>query len=281
MMTLDCQHCGAKLALEGPSLPPEVRCKRCGRRTSTANAEKARPATRKADSDPPTAEPRPTRMPPPSYPPPDVRVPPEEIFSRPRPRPGFYDSDGPLPDGKGKAIALIGGVLGVLVAFAAGAWWLLATAQPQTPFVGPTHLADATMPSDTQPVAGPVAGTTNPASAAGPERGARSTAPAAPATPPSPPSQRSPAPNAPSSTAAPGTGIRASGELLNEKLYIGSQLALTTFEESPEAYLDEQELIAALSKVVDASRLISPKTVVEVPPFVESLDTALDSAASA
>jgi len=278
MMTLDCQHCGAKLALDGPSLPAEVRCKRCGRRTSTANAERARPASRKPEADPPTAEPRPIRMPPPSYPPPDVRVPPEEVFPRPKPRPGFYDSDSPLPDGKGKAIALIGGVLGVLVAFAAGAWWLLATAQPQTPFVGPTHLADATMPSDTRSAAGPVSGTTNPASARGQEQGARSTAPAGPATPPAPPAQPSPAPNAPSSTAAPGTGIRASGELLNEKLYIGSQLALTTYEESPRAYLDEQELFAELSKVVDASKLISPKTAVEVPPFVESLETALDSA---
>ena len=281
MMTLDCQHCGAKLALEGPSLPAEVRCKRCGRRTSTANAERARPASRKPEADPPTAEPRPTRMPPPSYPPPDVRVPPEEVFPRPKPRPGFYDSDSPLPDGKGKAIALIGGVLGVLVAFAAGAWWLLATSQPQTPFVGPatgasTIVAGVPAATDGQAPVSTAAQSSSPATRQNASRGASPGAKAAGETTPRPAAPTNVAPDSGRESVAGASGIEIRGDYLNAKVYAGSELALGTYDASGGALLDDKEINEAL----DSIRQLKPLEKGQFATWIETMNRSLDAASS-
>lgn len=145
MMTLDCQHCGAKLAIEADLIPTEVRCRRCGRRTPTTNAKPATQARAAHQPPLPTAGSTLSRPPVAGFNPGDPtsherRVFPEEIAGSVRPRPGFYAEESVIPSNRGKVALLVGGVAGVLLSVAGAAWWQLAGAtrgvQRTTAYVG-------------------------------------------------------------------------------------------------------------------------------------------------
>ncbi len=274
MMTLECQHCGAKLALEGPKVPAEVRCKRCGRRSSTAGAVNAQAPKPRTDAEPPTAGVSSPQIPPPptSYPPSDVRVPPEEVYPRPQPRPGFYGGDSTLPSGSGKAVALIGVVAGVLLAFGVAVWFVAAPKEQQTPYVGPPAMspgnsAEHSRNAEASNSPGPGRSTSETSTSA--TRGSTATQ-----SPKEPTRLPPPTPSHASTTLS----IQASGDGLNDKIYVSSELALGEYERNGLARLSDDKLDRAFRDIFDAAELAEPKALEEFREWFTIAQTAVDQA---
>jgi hypothetical protein len=255
MKSLDCQHCGAKLALDTTPLPAEVRCRRCGRRTSTAGAKPLRPAR------PGTGDPVPTvphAAPPPATSPRgfgfgnERRVEPEDIAGAVRPRPDFFKEESVIPRHRGQVALLSGGVVGVLAILAGTVWWLQ-TSQ-DGPAIGPTAYVGEPpivafppprgVTDEPRPPAAPPAAASAGA-AAPPGRGAANNPPS-----PSPKPATPPAPTNPASLA---DAIEADASLCNENVFLSSELALRGFEHkfqrlAPEQYESDLRAIVADSQ---------------------------------
>jgi hypothetical protein len=270
MMTLECQHCGAKLALEGPKVPAEVRCKRCGRRSSTAGAVKAQAPKPRTEAEPPTAGISSPPIPPPptSYPPSDVRVPPEEVYPRPKPRAGFYGGDSPLPSGSGKVVALVGVVAGILLAFGVAAWLVATPKEQQTPYVGPATIAQGHSAARPDQVPAPIQPTAEPPTRAESPNSRGAASPTE--------SQRNPAnvlaPSAPPIGNSP--QIIASGDGLNKHIYLSSELALSGYDNSGKAVLSDDQVRAAFEAISAAATISEPKTLEQLQEWFETTSRA-------
>jgi hypothetical protein len=243
MKTLDCQHCGAKLAIDTEPLPAEVRCKRCGRRTATANAKPARGPAPPAEASAPTV---PYAAPTPEVAPhgafgtrgPERRVQPEDIPGVLRPRPDFYREESIIPGNRGATGVVAGGVVGVLLSLGLAIGWMVdwGRAPQQTgTYVGERErvVVDAAGSS----TAGSGGAPLTPEPPAAPPR---VPAEAPPTTPrPDPPSVKPPdAPQA----ATLADAIDVSTELCNRDVFLASEVALREFERKFSADLPEIEL---------------------------------------
>lgn len=225
MKTLDCQHCGAKLAIDTEPIPAEVRCKRCGRRTSTANARPARGPAPPAEPSAPTvpyAAPTPetaqhgafgTRSP-------ERRVQPEDIPGALKPRPDFYREDPIIPGNRGTVGIVAGGVVGVLLALGLAIGWMFGWGtgtQQAGPYIGERQrvvvVADPPSESDVAQ---------------------RKPVPPAPTRPepPLPTRPQPPAdpPAAPAKAATLADAIDVSAEPCNRDVFLASEIALREYE---------------------------------------------------
>jgi hypothetical protein len=232
MKSLDCQHCGAKLAFDGDSVPDEVRCRRCGRRTSTATAKPARRGSKPPEPHAPTvahAEPIPESPPIGSFGTygNERRVPPEDVQGALRPRPDFFREDSIIRTNRGTLAVVIGGVAGVLLAAGLSIalifdWGSNPRRSSSGPYIGERERV--VVAADTPATSDPAAQ----------QRGDPQTSPPQPRTdrPPAPPRPAPPAgpPPAPAQAATLADAIDVSTALCKRDVFVASEIALREFE---------------------------------------------------
>jgi hypothetical protein len=243
MITVECQHCGAKLALDPGHLTPEVRCKRCGRRTSTAGAKKSKdnaPGKSSArGTEIPTIRPFERDVPPASPEMPSQRIMPEEIYAAPRARPDFYSDDTVGNPSRAKVFALVGGAVAIVGGAVIAAVIALDVGKSSpTPYVGTMQGGSATAVAQANAQGNSVTGNT--ASATN-----TSGAPAPSAPPPPPPPVSTPAladptqpaiaatttPNQPAARGGTGLAAQITATLgFNPDIYANSEIALADVE---------------------------------------------------
>jgi hypothetical protein len=252
MITVECQHCGAKLALDPGHLTPEVRCKRCGRRTSTAGAKKSKDnAAGKSSArgtEIPTIRPFERDIPPAPPEMPSQRIMPEEIYAAPRARPDFYSDDTVGNPSRTKVLALVGGAVAIVGGAVIAAVIALDVGKSSPPpYVGTmqggsaTAVAQANAPGNS--VTGNTASATN-------TNGAP-----VPSAPPPPPPVSTPAladptkqpgiaatatPNQPAARGATGLAAQITATLgFNGNIYANSEIALAEFEKNRRVQQDD------------------------------------------
>ena len=279
MITVECQHCGAKLALDPGHLTPEVRCKRCGRRTSTAGAKKSKdnaPGKSSArGTEIPTIRPFERDVPPASPEMPSQRIMPEEIYAAPRARPDFYSDDTVGNPSRAKVFALVGGAVAIVGGAVIAAVIALDVGKSSpTPYVGTMQGGSATAVAQANAQGNSVTGNT--ASATN-----TSGAPAPSAPPPPPPPVSTPAladptqpaiaatttPNQPAARGGTGLAAQIEAELaFNKDVYANSEIALADVEKirqslSPvnqEKWFDDKfQIDATFKEIMTANWLTS------------------------
>lgn len=228
MKTLDCQHCGAKLALDGDSVPGEVRCRRCGRRTSTATAKAARGTSKPREPHVPTvghAEPIPESPPTHSFGGygNERRVMAEDVEGTLRPRPDFFKEESIIGSNRGTVAVVVGGVVGVLLAVGLSIallfdWGNNPRRASNGPYIG-ERVVVAEPPATSNAV---VQDKRDPQAA---------TPPAGPDRPPAPTPERSVSPPpSPSQAATLADAIEVSTADCNRDVFLASEVALREFE---------------------------------------------------
>lgn len=252
MITVECQHCGAKLALHPGHLTPEVRCKRCGRRTSTAGAKKSKDnAAGKSSArgtEIPTIRPFERDIPPAPPEMPSQRIMPEEIYAAPRARPDFYSDDTVGNPSRTKVLALVGGAVAIVGGAVIAAVIALDVGKSSpTPYVGTMQGGSATAVAQSNAQGNSVAGNT--ASATN-----TSGAPVPSSAPPPPPPVSTPAladptqpgiaatatPNQPAARGGTGLAAQITATLVfNRDIYANSEISLADFEKKRRVQKDE------------------------------------------
>jgi DNA-directed RNA polymerase subunit RPC12/RpoP len=245
MITVECQHCGAKLALDPGHLTPEVRCKRCGRRTSTAGAKKSKdnaPGKSSARStEIPTIRPFERDVPPAPPEMPSQRIMPEEIYAAPRARPDFYSDDTVGNPSRTKVLALVGGAVAIVGGAVIAAVIALDVGKSSpTPYVGTMQGGSATAVSQANAQGNSVTGNTASAT-----NTSGAPVPSAPPPPPPPPPVSTPAlvdptqpgiaatttPNQPAARGGTGLAAQITATLgFNPDIYANSEIALADVE---------------------------------------------------
>lgn len=292
MITVECQHCGAKLALDPGHLTPEVRCKRCGRRTSTAGAKKSKdnaPGKSSArGTEIPTIRPFERDVPPAPPEMPSQRIMPEEIYAAPRARPDFYSDDTVGNPSRTKVLALVGGAVAIVGGAVIAAVIALDVGKSSpTPYVGTMQGGSATAVLQSNPQGNSVTGNT--ASAMN-----TTGAPAPSAPPPPPPPVSTPAlvdptqpgiaatttPNQPAARGGTGLAAQITATLgFNRDIYANSEIALAEFEKNRRVQKDE---LAWLNRTFP-TQIFQPDPAFEKPvnDYILSLNSSLKNVQAA